>query len=39
MADEAGAIAASAFSARAQTACWRHRYQQAADLAAAGFAR
>lgn len=39
MANEAGASPAAAFSAQAQTARWRHRYLQAADLAAAGFAR
>jgi hypothetical protein len=37
-ADEAGSSPAEAFSAQAQIARWRHRYTDAADLAAAGYA-
>jgi hypothetical protein len=37
-ADQAGSSPAAAFSAQAQIARWRHRYREAADLAARGFA-
>jgi hypothetical protein len=37
-ADQAGSSPAEAFSAQAQIARWRHRYTEAADLAARGYA-
>ncbi|MDQ6946929.1 MAG: hypothetical protein M3256_11835 [Actinomycetota bacterium] len=37
-ANEAGCSPAEAFSAQAQTARWRHRYAEAADLASRGYA-